>query len=372
VRTAPAGWQAAGRRCRQAEEAKIARSPKPPSGGAKPPAGGRSKPPARAAGTIKPPASRAGAPKRPAAEATPSRAKPAAGKRPAAPRGEAAAPKRARPAGTAPAKRPPARAASPRAAPATGKRPAAPRAEAAAPKRARPAGTAPAKRPPAKAASPRAKPTDGTRPASPRSAAAAPKRSRPAGAAAPKRLGTKAAAPRTKPAAKPKTGRTAAPKTVIRRIAKPDEAHPPEAYRPGRISKQAVTAGPAAAPHSRKRPAPVAPDRLELLVDAARGSLEDDKAEDIQVLDVAGRADFTDRMIIATGQVERQLLAMATHVEDALGKLGMKLRRSDIQASPDWVLIDCGDLVIHLFRPEAREIYALERMWGPGSPGPEG
>lgn len=109
-------------------------------------------------------------------------------------------------------------------------------------------------------------------------------------------------------------------------------------------------------------------DRLEILVEAARRSLEDDKAENILVLDVTGRADYTDRLIIATGQVERQLQAMATHLDEALGKAGLHLRRDAIQASPDWVLIDAGDLVIHLFRPDARELYRLERMWGPESP----
>ena len=103
-------------------------------------------------------------------------------------------------------------------------------------------------------------------------------------------------------------------------------------------------------------------------MDAARKSLEDDKAENIVVLDVTGRADYTDRLIIATGQVERQLQAMATHLDEALGKAGLHLRRDAIQASPDWVLIDAGDLVIHLFRPDARELYRLERMWGPESP----
>ncbi|MFM8616090.1 MAG: ribosome silencing factor [Alphaproteobacteria bacterium] len=112
----------------------------------------------------------------------------------------------------------------------------------------------------------------------------------------------------------------------------------------------------------------IAPDRLELLVDAARKSLEDDKAENIVVLEVTGRADYTDRLIIATGQVERQLQAMAAHLDEALGKAGLHLRRDAVQASGDWVLIDAGDLVIHLFRPDARELYRLERMWGPESP----
>ncbi|MBR0680858.1 ribosome silencing factor [Roseomonas eburnea] len=97
-------------------------------------------------------------------------------------------------------------------------------------------------------------------------------------------------------------------------------------------------------------------------------SLEDDKAENIILLDVTGRADYADRLIIATGKVERQLQAMATHLDEALGKAGLSLRRDAIQSSPDWVLIDAGDLVIHLFRPESRELYRLERMWGPESP----
>ena len=76
-------------------------------------------------------------------------------------------------------------------------------------------------------------------------------------------------------------------------------------------------------------------------------------------------------MVIATGLAERQIQAMATHLEDALDKVGLKLRRDAIQGSPDWVLIDAGDMVVHLFKPEARATYALERMWGPDSPGGE-
>ncbi|MFN9092983.1 MAG: ribosome silencing factor, partial [Alphaproteobacteria bacterium] len=133
--------------------------------------------------------------------------------------------------------------------------------------------------------------------------------------------------------------------------------------------KSATAATPAAPRPARgRRREKLAPDRLQLLVEAAQKSLEDDKAENIVILDVTGRADYTDRLIIATGQVERQLQAMATHLDEALGKAGLHLKRDAIQASPDWVLIDAGDLVIHLFRPDARELYRLERMWGPESP----
>ncbi|WP_249118069.1 ribosome silencing factor, partial [Neoroseomonas alkaliterrae] len=141
--------------------------------------------------------------------------------------------------------------------------------------------------------------------------------------------------------------------TATAPVARARAAKPPAAPRPAR---------------SRKREK-LAPDRLELLVAAAMKSLEDDKAEDIVLLDVTGRADYADRLIVATGKVERQLQAMAQHLDEALGKAGLPLRRDAIQASPDWVLIDAGDLVIHLFRPEARELYRIERMWGPESPG---
>ena len=131
---------------------------------------------------------------------------------------------------------------------------------------------------------------------------------------------------------------------------------------------EALAAAEPKRPRARKRPAPMAPDRLEQLVAAVRKSLEDDKAEDVKVLDVTGRASFTDRIIIATGLADRQISAMATHLEEALAKEGMKLKRNAIEASPDWVLIDCGDLVIHLFKPEARDTFRLEKMWGEDSP----
>ncbi|MFN7633479.1 MAG: ribosome silencing factor, partial [Acetobacteraceae bacterium] len=78
------------------------------------------------------------------------------------------------------------------------------------------------------------------------------------------------------------------------------------------------------------------------------------------------RSSFADRMIIASGLSERQLQAMARNLEDALAKAGWT--RIRIEASPEWVLLDAGDLVVHLFRPATREAYGLERMWGPESP----
>ncbi len=93
-------------------------------------------------------------------------------------------------------------------------------------------------------------------------------------------------------------------------------------------------------------------------------SLEADKAEEVIAMDLAGRAAFTDRMVIATGLADRQISAMATHLEEKLSEIGIKRVQIEGSGGSDWVLIDAGDIVIHLFKPEARTLYALERMWG--------
>ncbi len=153
--------------------------------------------------------------------------------------------------------------------------------------------------------------------------------------------------------------------------AKPKAAPKPAAAKPKAAPKPVATKATAtktpAAPKPRKRTA-LQMDKLDALVKAAVTSLEDDKAENILVLDVTGRASFTDRMIVATGQVDRQLQAMATHVEAALYKAGVKLKRSAFETSSEWVLIDAGDLVVHLFLPDARATFNLEKLWSGAVP----
>jgi len=108
-------------------------------------------------------------------------------------------------------------------------------------------------------------------------------------------------------------------------------------------------------------PEPSALDRLQNVI---VGSLEDDKAEDVVTLDLAGKAVFADRMVIATGLADRQITAMATHLEEKLREAGLKRIQVEGAGGSDWVLIDAGDIVVHLFKPEARAMYALEKMWG--------
>ena len=132
---------------------------------------------------------------------------------------------------------------------------------------------------------------------------------------------------------------------------------------PGTPRKKAAAAGPLRAVPSRREP-PAEVSRLDQLQRLIIGSLEDDKAEGVVTLDLAGRATFADRMVIATGIADRQIAAMAQHLEEKLRGAGLKRVQMEGAGGSDWVLIDAGDIVVHLFKPEARTLYGLERMWG--------
>jgi len=103
------------------------------------------------------------------------------------------------------------------------------------------------------------------------------------------------------------------------------------------------------------------PDGAQLKL--VRQSLEDDKAEDIVVIDLAGKSSFADYMVIATGRSNRQVVAIADHLEERLKQAGHRHVSSEGKQVGDWVLVDTGDVVIHIFRPEPRTFYALEKMW---------
>lgn len=136
---------------------------------------------------------------------------------------------------------------------------------------------------------------------------------------------------------------------------------------PGTPRKKAAAAGPAKPAVRRAAPKKLKPEdssKLDVLQKAIMGSLEDDKAENIVAIDLAGRASFADRMVIATGLADRQIAAMAQHLEEKLHENGIGRVQIEGAGGSDWVLIDAGDIVVHLFRAEAREAYALEKMWG--------
>lgn len=132
---------------------------------------------------------------------------------------------------------------------------------------------------------------------------------------------------------------------------------------PGTLRKKTIAAGPkAATPRTRRKHAE--PSALDQLQSVIVGSLEDDKAENVVTLDLEGKATFCDRMVIATGLADRQITAMAQHLAEKLHNAGLKRVQVEGAGGSEWVLIDAGDIVVHLFKPEARTTYGLEKMWG--------
>lgn len=99
-------------------------------------------------------------------------------------------------------------------------------------------------------------------------------------------------------------------------------------------------------------------------VKAARQALEEKKAEQIKLLDLEGVSDIADYFIIASGKNTNQLRAMADEVESKLFSFGYKLHHSEGYASANWILLDFGFLIVHLFNQEEREFYRLDKMWG--------
>ncbi len=105
-----------------------------------------------------------------------------------------------------------------------------------------------------------------------------------------------------------------------------------------------------------------------MLVQTVQGCLNDAKAEDIVCIDLNGKTALADTMIIATGRSNTHVGAMAERLIKALKELGVAAPRVEGLANCDWVLVDAGDAVVHLFRPEVRQFYNLEKMWGRDRP----
>jgi ribosome-associated protein len=111
------------------------------------------------------------------------------------------------------------------------------------------------------------------------------------------------------------------------------------------------------------------PAQLTAQARATLAALEDSKAEEIVVIDLAGKTSIADVMIVASGRSTTQVGAAADRVIKALKEAGAPTPNVEGVPACDWVLIDAGDLIIHLFRPEVRQFYNLEKMWGVDRPG---
>lgn len=115
-------------------------------------------------------------------------------------------------------------------------------------------------------------------------------------------------------------------------------------------------ATPAATRAPRRRQRVPARDLLRQIID----SLEDGKAEGIITIDLAGKTTIADYMVVASGRSARQVVALTDHLEQILpGRIA-----TEGKTQGDWVLVDAGDVIVHIFRPEIRAYYNLEKMWG--------
>lgn len=119
-----------------------------------------------------------------------------------------------------------------------------------------------------------------------------------------------------------------------------------------------------ALPVTSNRPTDASNSIVEDRAAAVIETLEDDKAEELLVIELEGKSSVADKMIIASGRSARHVSALADHVTRRLKADGMKTVRVEGLPNADWVLIDTGDIIVHLFRPEVRSFYNLERIWG--------
>jgi ribosome-associated protein len=108
--------------------------------------------------------------------------------------------------------------------------------------------------------------------------------------------------------------------------------------------------------------------RLLALVES---SLDDDKAEDIVVIDLHGKSSIGDYMVVATGRSQRHVRTITEHLRERIKTDGIHTPSPEGVPQCDWVLVDAGDVIVHVFRPEVRTFYNLEKMWSQVLTGPE-
>jgi ribosome-associated protein len=109
-----------------------------------------------------------------------------------------------------------------------------------------------------------------------------------------------------------------------------------------------------------------AQDPVDALHDLILQSLDDDQAVETVTIPLAGKSSIADHMVIASGRSTRQVASMAQKLSEKIKTLSGRSPRVEGLPNADWVLIDAGDVIVHLFRPEVRSFYNLERMWAFG------
>ena len=94
-------------------------------------------------------------------------------------------------------------------------------------------------------------------------------------------------------------------------------------------------------------------------------SLEEDKAEEVVQIDLRGRSSFADYMVVCSGRSSRQVASISEKLAERVKQEFGIVSKTEGKDAGDWVLIDTGDVIVHVFRPEVREFYQLEKMWLP-------
>ena len=121
------------------------------------------------------------------------------------------------------------------------------------------------------------------------------------------------------------------------------------------------------------KPASKAPamsgDRSDALHALVMQHLDDDQAQDVVTIDLEGKSSMADHMVVASGRSTRQVASIAQKLADKIKQDGYGPVRLEGLPAADWVVIDAGDVVVHLFRPEVRSFYNIERMWSFGEDG---
>jgi ribosome-associated protein len=117
--------------------------------------------------------------------------------------------------------------------------------------------------------------------------------------------------------------------------------------------------------------APAEPVDVEALHSLVMQSLDDDQAVEVVTIPLAGKSSIADHMVIASGRSSRQVASMANKLADKIKQQFGRIVRIEGLPVADWVLIDADDVIVHLFRPEVRTFYNLERMWAFGDEAPK-
>ena len=165
------------------------------------------------------------------------------------------------------------------------------------------------------------------------------------------RAATKFAAPKT---TKAKTTKAKAKVSVIAKAAKPEIATP-------KIAKPKT-----AVSRTRKATAPVLVEQASAgsaTLDLILAKIDDMKAEQTVTIDLRGKSAFSDFMVVTSGRSNRHVGAVAETISKGLKEKGIKGLHVEGLTNCDWVLIDTGEVIVHIFRPEVREFYNLERLW---------